>query len=105
MSAKIGRNDPCHCGSGNKYKKCCLSKDQERERVLSNISASSLEGAVPLPSPKTPPPSVVTTKLPEDKLQYVEETMAQFEESMKTADAKQLQSQLKTIQELLKLQR
>lgn len=20
---KIGRNDPCHCGSGKKYKKCC----------------------------------------------------------------------------------
>jgi len=19
---KIGRNDPCHCGSGKKYKKC-----------------------------------------------------------------------------------
>ena len=22
--AKIGRNDPCPCGSGKKYKKCCL---------------------------------------------------------------------------------
>jgi SEC-C motif-containing protein len=21
--AKIGRNDPCYCGSGKKYKKCC----------------------------------------------------------------------------------
>lgn len=21
---KIGRNDPCHCGSGKKFKKCCL---------------------------------------------------------------------------------
>ena len=21
---KIGRNDPCPCGSGKKYKKCCL---------------------------------------------------------------------------------
>ena len=20
----VGRNDPCPCGSGNKYKKCCL---------------------------------------------------------------------------------
>ncbi len=25
--AKIGRNDPCPCGSGLKYKKCCLGKD------------------------------------------------------------------------------
>jgi len=23
-----GRNDPCPCGSGKKYKKCCLNKDQ-----------------------------------------------------------------------------
>lgn len=23
---KIGRNDPCPCGSGNKYKKCCIGK-------------------------------------------------------------------------------
>jgi tetratricopeptide (TPR) repeat protein len=30
--AKIGRNDPCPCGSGKKYKKCCLSQDEELER-------------------------------------------------------------------------
>ncbi len=24
---KIGRNDPCPCGSGKKYKKCCGKKD------------------------------------------------------------------------------
>ncbi len=22
---KVGRNDPCPCGSGRKYKKCCLA--------------------------------------------------------------------------------
>jgi SEC-C motif-containing protein/antitoxin Xre/MbcA/ParS-like protein len=26
---KIGRNDPCPCGSGKKYKKCCLMKEEE----------------------------------------------------------------------------
>lgn len=25
-SKKVGRNDPCPCGSGKKYKKCCLNK-------------------------------------------------------------------------------
>ncbi|MCD4789008.1 MAG: SEC-C domain-containing protein [Bacteroidales bacterium] len=25
--SKIGRNDPCPCGSGKKYKKCCLNKN------------------------------------------------------------------------------
>lgn len=23
---KVGRNDPCACGSGKKYKKCCLDR-------------------------------------------------------------------------------
>ena len=30
---KCGRNDPCHCGSGKKYKKCCLGKDMAEETV------------------------------------------------------------------------
>ena len=25
--ARIGRNQPCPCGSGRKYKRCCLQKD------------------------------------------------------------------------------
>jgi len=25
---KVGRNAPCPCGSGKKYKKCCLGKDE-----------------------------------------------------------------------------
>ncbi|HHT76751.1 MAG TPA: SEC-C domain-containing protein [Clostridiaceae bacterium] len=25
-SDKVGRNDPCPCGSGKKYKKCCINK-------------------------------------------------------------------------------
>ena len=24
MTDKIGRNDPCPCGSGKKYKQCCM---------------------------------------------------------------------------------
>ncbi|MHC9543381.1 MAG: SEC-C metal-binding domain-containing protein [Vulcanimicrobiota bacterium] len=32
---KVGRNEPCPCGSGKKYKKCCIEKDRER---LSNPS-------------------------------------------------------------------
>lgn len=27
---KIGRNDPCPCGSGKKYKNCCMNKDLEQ---------------------------------------------------------------------------
>jgi len=28
MKKKIGRNDKCPCGSGNKYKKCCIDKER-----------------------------------------------------------------------------
>jgi hypothetical protein len=31
--SKIGRNVPCHCGSGKKYKKCCLPKDEEIRQI------------------------------------------------------------------------
>ena len=26
---KLARNELCHCGSGKKYKKCCLESDQK----------------------------------------------------------------------------
>jgi tetratricopeptide (TPR) repeat protein len=29
IGKKIGRNEPCPCGSGKKYKKCCLDKENE----------------------------------------------------------------------------
>lgn len=32
---KLGRNGPCHCGSGRKYKKCCLSEDEARRDLAS----------------------------------------------------------------------
>jgi SEC-C motif len=47
---KAGRNDPCPCGSGKKYKKCCLAKDQEE----------SLRRTAVIP----PPPSSVAPPRP-----------------------------------------
>ena len=36
---KVGRNDPCPCGSGLKYKKCCLELDSsaEQPRVMGSV--------------------------------------------------------------------
>lgn len=39
---KINRNEPCPCGSGKKYKKCCLGK-QEHEEV-DDLDALMQEG-------------------------------------------------------------
>jgi len=41
--ATVGRNAPCPCGSLNKYKKCCLPKD-EREAALRRMTASPSQG-------------------------------------------------------------
>jgi tetratricopeptide (TPR) repeat protein len=38
--AKPGRNDPCPCGSGKKYKRCCLEKDQAAERARAAATPS-----------------------------------------------------------------
>ncbi len=43
---RIGRNEPCPCGSGKKYKKCCLNKAQpvsgssrlKNVKQISNVS-------------------------------------------------------------------
>jgi hypothetical protein len=40
---KPGRNDPCTCGSGKKYKKCCLNKKQ-REYTIDIASPEPLHG-------------------------------------------------------------
>lgn len=41
MTAKeVGRNDPCPCGSGKKYKYCCLRKNRRRRRAGRASSAA-----------------------------------------------------------------
>lgn len=41
---KVSRNDPCPCGSGRKYKVCCLQKDEAQrsaEREASNAALAA----------------------------------------------------------------
>jgi hypothetical protein len=45
--AKIGRNDPCPCGSGQKYKRCCLPRDE--------AAAAAERAAAPAPDRETAP--------------------------------------------------
>jgi len=55
----IGRNDPCHCGSGKKYKKCCLAKDEEAKRAQEEEARRARPVASPPPAagPTLPLPS------------------------------------------------
>jgi SEC-C motif len=42
-AVRVGRNEPCPCGSGRKYKHCCYQKDQERVQHSSEISGVTRE--------------------------------------------------------------
>lgn len=47
-----GRNDPCHCGSGRKYKQCCLEKDEAAARAArAKAAAEAALPAEPAPEP------------------------------------------------------
>jgi|APLak6261678615_1056124.scaffolds.fasta_scaffold00491_7 tetratricopeptide (TPR) repeat protein len=41
--SKVGRNEPCPCGSGQKYKKCCESKaiDEAAARARAHAAAAA----------------------------------------------------------------
>ena len=39
--AKPGRNNPCPCGSGKKYKRCCLDKDLAAEREHERMATAA----------------------------------------------------------------
>ena len=58
MEVNLGRNDPCHCGSGKKYKQCCLGKDEEKARAARAKAAAEAPvadtEAEAAPAPRAP---------------------------------------------------
>ena len=42
----IGRNDPCHCRSGKKYKKCCLERDRQADHTSPETLDDAFKGAI-----------------------------------------------------------
>lgn len=51
MSQIIGRNEPCPCGSGLKYKKCHWGEDQRQARSAPAASASEAPAPVEAEAP------------------------------------------------------
>src|SRR5262249_9007771 len=70
-----GRNDPCPCGSGKKYKKCCLLKDQEK-------------WATSMPAPATLPSLFPSTQATPDLPRPAKATKAQKEPEMTPQEAR-----------------
>jgi hypothetical protein len=42
---KLGRNDPCHCGSGQKYKKCHQAEDDAKKSAELQAQAAARAAA------------------------------------------------------------
>jgi len=40
---RIGRNEPCPCGSGKKYKRCCYARDMERLQRSSDVPGVTVD--------------------------------------------------------------
>ena len=49
--ARVGRNERCPCGSGKKYKHCCLEKDHERLLRSSSVAGRTEEELQAEPEP------------------------------------------------------
>ncbi len=63
---KLGRNAPCHCGSGKKYKQCHLAEDQQiswHPATLSEpiVAPEAQYPPVPMPSPTPAPAAEIIT--------------------------------------------
>ena len=67
---KVGRNDPCPCGSGKKFKKCCEEKVKQKKFNAQLITqpegakrlSSLFQHNVKVPT-HTPPPITPTEKI------------------------------------------
>ncbi len=48
QSGRPGRNEPCPCGSGRKYKQCCLARESrpQSDQELSRLRARRAEGRI-----------------------------------------------------------
>jgi hypothetical protein len=51
---KSGRNEPCPCGSGRKYKKCCLANDEALVRHADAAARTEVTEGVSSPPPSAP---------------------------------------------------
>ena len=60
--ARPGRNEPCRCGSGKKYKHCCLARDEKKDAAARAKAAKAAEAPAasaeetPKPQSRTPKP-------------------------------------------------
>ena len=58
---RVGRNDPCPCGSGKKFKKCCLKKQPAEPESPLDVILGPRAALPALPRPRPTPPASTET--------------------------------------------
>jgi hypothetical protein len=62
VTPRPGRNEPCPCGSGRKYKQCCLDKDEAAAREARAKAAAEAAAEAPVPAPDAAPTTSAPTR-------------------------------------------
>ena len=80
------RNDPCPCGSGQKYKKCCLTKDREAQRQQAREPESAdLSTLIEREEPTSPSTNFTNNVLPTFEQDPLDERINEFWQAFSSA--------------------
>ena len=79
---QVGRNTPCPCGSGKKYKKCCMRKDEDERREAVGQWREEFEEFEEFPDVSSelsvPPPPPPPAEPPDPRSREIDERWKSF---------------------------
>lgn len=81
---RSGRNDPCPCGSGRKYQKCCLRGDEELVRRMPAARQTEAIGQV---KPAAPPAETAIGEDPDERYHEPPEVKSRLDALWKAFEA------------------
>jgi hypothetical protein len=84
---KIGRNDPCPCGSGKKYKKCCYLDEEKNRKILR--AAEKAETVEDVARILSEPPKIYRLKVTLDSM-WDEEIESEISRTIEIQDERSL---------------
>lgn len=74
--SRLGRNEPCHCGSSKKYKRCCLPADEAAKLAALRADREAVEAGVRALLEQGPPLDGWTPEDEQDDVDFVNDSNA-----------------------------
>lgn len=78
---KTGRNAPCPCGSGKKYKNCCLDKDLLHTSSAIEPDGENNSSIFPIETDYSEPDNYSEPDIPSDEVQAMEKLWDEFQDA------------------------